>query len=115
MVVYAISIVATLSLLVLIFFLLSGLKGSQSEDDAKKFARLLVAEIKLYNDYKMQRGLRNNNLYESLRDEIEEAAKTYRKRVPNPEYFQYFNDALVNVLADGDKDKLGREFNKTLE
>ncbi|HEX8735869.1 MAG TPA: hypothetical protein VF721_11125 [Pyrinomonadaceae bacterium] len=115
MIIYAIPIIATISLIVLILFLRFGTKGEQSEEDAKGFARLLVTEIKLYNDYKIQRGLQNNNLYASLRDEIDEAAKMYRKRVSNPEYFEYFNDALINILADGDKNRLGSEFNKTLE
>ncbi len=51
----------------------------QSENNAGRFARLLIAEIKLYNNYKIQRGLKNNNLYESLKDEIEEARNKYRK------------------------------------
>jgi hypothetical protein len=77
------------------------------ESDARKFARLLVSEIKLYEDYKVQRGLKKNNLYESLEDEIESARKKYKKRVPDEEFDKYFEDALADILADGDKSRLG--------
>ncbi len=56
---------------------------------------------------KLKRGLRNNNLYESLRDEIGEARKKYKMRVPNAEFESYFDDTLIEILADGDKSKLG--------
>ena len=61
----------------------------------------------IYENYKFERGLKNNNLYESLCDEIEEARKKYKKRVPNLEFESYFDDVLVEILADGDKGKLG--------
>ncbi len=77
------------------------------ENDAKRFAWLLIAEIKLYENYKIQRGLKNNSLYESLRDEIETARKKYKKQVTYKEFDEYFEDALVDVLADGDRSKLG--------
>ncbi|HEX8367519.1 MAG TPA: hypothetical protein VF604_03045 [Pyrinomonadaceae bacterium] len=115
MIVYAILVIAFIGLSALVFFRLSGTKGNQSAEDAERFAKLLITEIKLYNDYKIRRGLENHNLYAVLRDEIGEAAKMYRKRVQNAEYFQYFNDALINILADGDKSRLGAEFNQTLE
>jgi hypothetical protein len=54
------------------------------ENDAKRFAMLLVSEIKLNENYKVERGLRNNNLYESLRDEIEEAQKNIKNELPTP-------------------------------
>ena len=79
----------------------------QTEVDAKRFARLLVSEIKLYETYKIERGLKNNNLYESLKDEITEAQKKYRNRIPKADFERFFDDALIEVLADGDKDKLG--------
>ena len=81
--------------------------STRLENDAERFAKLLVSEIKLYENYKVERGLRNNNLYESLRDEIGEARKKYKMRILNAEFEKYFDDALVEILADGDKGKLG--------
>jgi hypothetical protein len=83
---------------------------ARMEADAKRFARLLVAEIKLYNDYKLQRGLANHNLYESLQDEIETARKQYRKQVYQANLAKYFDETLVEVLADGDISKMGAGF-----
>lgn len=115
MLVYAIFLVPSLGLLGVIFYLLFGGKKNRAETDAKGFARILVTEIKLYHHDKLQKGLENNKLYQSLRDEIDEAAKMYRQLVPTNEYFKHFNAAVINILADGDKHKLGTEFNKTLE
>lgn len=77
------------------------------ETDARRFARLLVAEIKLSEDYKVERGLRNNNLYDSLQDEIESARKKYKKRILDKNQEKYFDDAVLEVLAGGDRSKLG--------
>jgi hypothetical protein len=78
-----------------------------SENDAKRFARLLITEIKLYQSTKIESGLRNNNLYEVLRDEIERARKMFQKRIMSREFEKYFDEALVEILADGDPSKFG--------
>jgi hypothetical protein len=78
------------------------------EAESRNFARLLVAEIKLFEDYKVRRGLETNQLYESLRNEIEAARKKYKRRIPYPELDKYFEEALIDILADGDKSKLGK-------
>ncbi|HXG84957.1 MAG TPA: hypothetical protein VNI84_13130 [Pyrinomonadaceae bacterium] len=80
------------------------------EKDAERFAMLLVAEIKLNENYKVERGLRNNNLYESLRNEIEEARKKYKKRIPDADFQRFYDEALIKFLADGDESKLGLVF-----
>lgn len=101
-------IVIILVLLIVLYFVFGGKNDSALlEDDAKRFAKLLISEIRLYENYKYDRGLKNNNLYESLKDEIEEARRKYKKRVQNAEFETYFDDVLVAVLADGDKNKLG--------
>jgi hypothetical protein len=101
-----------LILIVLIVFVYFsfGIKENNSalyENDAKRFARLLISELKLFETYKVERGLKNNNLYESLQDEIEEARYKYKKRISNSEFERYFDDALTEILANGDKSKLG--------
>lgn len=102
-------IIIILVLLIVVLYSIFGGKNDSTllENDAKRFAKLLIAEIKLYENYKFERGLKNNNLYESLRDEIEEARKKYKKRVPNAEFERCFDDVLIEVLADGDRSKLG--------
>ena len=108
-------VIFALLVLIAIFYFLSKNKGDLAgledsiglENDARRFARLLVSEIKLYNEDKVQRGLQNNNLAESLRDEIVEARSRYNKRIAGDDMQSYFDDALVEILADGDATKLG--------
>jgi hypothetical protein len=81
-------------------------------NDARRFARLLVSEIKLYNEQKVTDGRRNNDLYGRLRDDIERSRQMYEKRV-TPAVAQkvdYFYDELVNTLAEGDVGKLGSDY-----
>src|SRR5262245_53772774 len=89
--------------------------GSETEqrahNDARRFARLLVSEIKLYNAAKVNDGRRNHDLYERLKDEIDRSRKVYDKRV-SPAVaarFDYFYDELVQTLAEGDPAKLGQD------
>jgi hypothetical protein len=97
-----------ITVILALYFIFGGKNDSTGlENEAKRFAKLLISEIKLYENYKIERGLRNNNLYESLRDEIGEARKKYKMRIPNSEFEKYFDDALVEILANGDKGKLG--------
>lgn len=100
-------IIILILLLVVLYFLFGRGNNSANEDDAKRFAKFLISEIRLYENYKFERGLKNNNLHESLKDEIERARRMYKKRVPNAEFERHFDDALIEVLADGDKSKLG--------
>ena len=44
-------------------------------NDARRFARLLVSEIKLYNEQKVRDGREQGNLYERLREEIDRRAR----------------------------------------
>ncbi|HSF25074.1 MAG TPA: hypothetical protein VLE20_12685 [Blastocatellia bacterium] len=91
----------------------TGLQDDEEKlhNDARRFARLLVSEIKLYNEQKVTDGRRNNDLYGRLRDDIERSRQMYEKRV-TPTVAQkvdYFYDELVNTLAEGDVGKLGSD------
>jgi hypothetical protein len=93
----------------------TAIPGSETEqrahNDARRFARLLVSEIKLYNAAKVNDGRRNYDLYERLKDEIDRSRKVYDKRV-SPAVaarFDYFYDELVQTLAEGDPAKLGKD------
>jgi hypothetical protein len=78
-------------------------------NDARKFARLLVSEIKLYNEGKVVDGRRNGDLYERLKEDIDRSRQMYEKRV-SPDVAakrDYFWEELVSTLAEGDEGKLG--------
>lgn len=81
-------------------------------NDARRFARLLVSEIKLYNEQKVKEGRESSDLYERLREAIDRSREMYDKRVQPPvaAKFDYFNYELVNTLADGDEVKLGGSY-----
>jgi len=80
-------------------------------NDARRFARLLVSEIKLYNEQKVSEGRRNNDLYDRLKEDIDRSRQMYEKRVTPSvaSKFDYFYDELVNTLAEGDSSKLGSD------
>jgi hypothetical protein len=80
--------------------------------DARRFARLLVSEIKLYNEQKVAEGRSQRDLYQRLREYIDRSREMYDKRV-KPEVAQrydYFHNELVTTLAEGDEAKLGNAY-----
>ena len=81
-------------------------------NDARRFARLLVSEIKLYNEKKVQEGRQANDLYERLREAIDRSREMYDKRVQPPvaAKFDYFHYELVNALADGNAEHSGANY-----
>ncbi|MEP6944393.1 MAG: hypothetical protein ABJA02_00630 [Acidobacteriota bacterium] len=81
-------------------------------NDARRFARLLVSEIKLYNEKKVQEGRESSDLYERLREAIDRSRDMYDKRVQPPvaSKFDYFHYELVNSLAEGNESRLGKSY-----
>lgn len=89
----------------------------QAEEDelhrkARRFAKLLVEEIKLYNLPKVRDGKLHRNLYERLKDDIEKSRATYDQRYANTSAAsaEYFTLELVRGLADGDATLFGSNF-----
>lgn len=80
-------------------------------EEARRLARLLISEIKLYNEEKVEEGRRNNDLYERLEDDIDRSRRMYEERIDPRvrEETDYFRQELVNTLAGGDQEALGRE------
>lgn len=84
-------------------------EDAKKHDDARRFARLLVSEIKLYNEGKVDQGRKNGDLYERLKEDIDRSRQMYEDRIPEEvrEGSNYFYDELVRILADGNADALG--------
>jgi hypothetical protein len=81
-------------------------------NDARRFARLLVSEIKLYNEQKVMEGRSQQDLYQRLREYIDRSREMYDKRV-KPEVarkYDYFHHELVSTLAEGDAATLGNAY-----
>jgi hypothetical protein len=89
--------------------------GSASAGDvhddqgARRYARLLVSEIKLYNEAAVRDGRQQRDLLRRLRAEIDRAQRLYDERVPPAVGGRhvYFHQELVQTLADGDPALLG--------
>src|SRR5262249_6890731 len=93
------------------------LTGGVDEDErlhnaARRFARLLVSEIKLYNEQKVVEGRNHRDLYDRLKEDIDRSRQMYEKRVSASvaTKFDYYYDELVNTLAEGDPAKLGTDY-----
>ncbi len=84
-------------------------EDAKKHDEARRFARLLVSEIKLYNETKVEQGRRNNDLYERLKEDIDRSRQMYDERIADEvrKVSNYFYDELVRILADGRASALG--------
>jgi len=80
--------------------------------DAKRFAKLLVSEIELYNKAKVADGRKNGDLYKRLKTDIDRSRQTFEKRFGKvlSKQFDYFHDELVKNLAANDSAVLGPEY-----
>ncbi len=81
-------------------------------NDARRFARLLISEIKLYNEQKVSEGRAEHDLYDRLKEYIDRSREMYDKRVKGEvaNRYDYFHSELVNTLAEGDASKLGANY-----
>jgi hypothetical protein len=78
--------------------------NAEEEVSARRYARLLVSEIKLYHEPAVIEGRRDRDLATRLGGEITHARAMYDQRVPPHvrERADYFHDELVRTLANGD-------------
>jgi len=81
---------------------------------AQRFARLLVDEIKLYNQAKVNEGRRNKDLYDRLKEDIDKSRSTFQKRYGNTAAASgdYFQREVVRSLAEDDLSVMGSNFKK---
>lgn len=81
---------------------------------ARRFAKLLVDEIKLYNKPKVQEGKENRDLYQRLKEDIEKSRAAYEKRYGSTVAGAacYFDQEIVQNLADNDRSLLGEGFSR---
>lgn len=78
-------------------------------EEARRLARLLVSEIKLYNEEHVMAGRQSNDIFERLKDDIERSRQLYDARVDERvrEKTDYFYQEMVRVLGAGDPKTLG--------
>ncbi|MDQ3171897.1 MAG: hypothetical protein M3Q55_17320 [Acidobacteriota bacterium] len=87
----------------------TGTGSDQDDDAARRYAKLLVSEIKLYNEATVRAGRERRALRSMLSDEIEHAEQTYLARIPETVAGRraYFETELVQTLGGGDAGTLG--------
>ena len=78
-------------------------------EEARRLARLLVSEIKLYNEEQIEEGRRQRDIYPRLQDDIDRSRQMYEERVDPKvrDEVDYFQQEMVNILAGGDAGALG--------
>jgi len=81
---------------------------------AQRFARLLMDEIKLYNQAKVAEGRKHRDLYDRLKEDIDKSRATYQKRYGNTVAVSadYLSAELIRSLAEDDVSLLGPNFHR---
>ena len=84
-------------------------RAGNDEEAARRYARLLVSEIKLYHEPAVAAGCLERDLAGRLAGEIARARSQYEQRVPADVRARtdYFDAELVRTLANGDATLLG--------
>lgn len=81
---------------------------------AQRFARLLIDEIKLYNQAKVAEGRKHKDIYDRLKQDIEKSRSMYTKRYGNTAAasVDHFSAELVRSLAEDDSSLMGANFQR---
>src|SRR5262245_40395400 len=84
----------------------------KSHADARKTARLLISEIKLYNEEELKAGRENSDVYRRLQKEIEHGREAYKQRVPAKilSSRDHFHEELIRILGDNDASRMGAAY-----
>ncbi|HYR91653.1 MAG TPA: hypothetical protein VE422_46810 [Terriglobia bacterium] len=88
---------------------LSALDALKVQTEARRTARLLVSEIKLYHEDELKVGRQNRDIYERLRKEIDQGREQYNQRVSPAALadHDYFHEELIRILCEGHGSLLG--------
>jgi hypothetical protein len=91
--------------------------STESEDqkahsDARRVARLLVSEIKLYHEHELKEGREHSDIYDRLQKEIDLGREAYTHRVPRfvLATHDYFHEELVRILGENDLSRMGSAY-----
>jgi hypothetical protein len=87
-------------------------EDAETHRKAQRFARLLVDEVKLYNQAKVAEGRKHRDLYDRLKEDMEKSRATYQKRFGSTAAASgdYFQKELVRNLAEEDVSVMGPNF-----
>ncbi len=67
---------------------------------AARLARTIIADVALYNREKIDSGIKNDNIFDLLEEELKEGLALYRSKVDAEvdKANNFFNKAVVDIL-----------------
>ena len=82
----------------------------REEESARRYARLLISEIKLYNEPAVEQGRQHRDLLNRLGGDIERARRLFEEKIPEAvrQRVNCFDQEVVRTLAGGDPGLLGQ-------
>ena len=68
---------------------------------AERLARTIMSDIALYNQEEIRRSIKNDSLFDDLKDQLDEGKRLYDARVAPglPHRWAPYNRAIVDVLV----------------
>ncbi len=78
--------------------------------DPRQVARTIVVEIKLRHEDAVREGRARSDLFERLRQPIEEGRAAYEGQLSGRPEHDYFHEEIVKILADNDFSRMGPEY-----
>ena len=82
-------------------------RADRLQRNARRFASRLVSDLKLHNKAQVADGTLNQDLYHQLQNEIDRARMMYDNAQSSMADHDYFHEAVVEILCDGDAEVLG--------
>jgi hypothetical protein len=71
----------------------------ESPEQAMRLARAIISDIAIYNREKVESGIKNDNIFDVLTEELEEGRKHFDSRIaPSLASRNIFDTAVVDVL-----------------
>ena len=73
----------------------------EAVEKARRFARIIVSDVALYNQDAVIEGLKNGTFYELLKNDVDEGRELYEKRVPAAikSIKDYYQEAFDNFIS----------------
>ena len=72
----------------------------ETEEAARRLARAISSDLALYNEEKIAEGIRNDNLFDVMADEIQEGRDLYQSRVAQELMGRNLYDrAIIDILV----------------
>lgn len=68
---------------------------------AQRLARAIASDISLYNEQKIIKGIEQDNLFDVLKEELNEGRELYKSRVSRELYSStnFFDRAVVDIVV----------------